>query len=103
LPSYEEDIRLYKTLLDAGATVVADTHMIAASDEEGMAQVRPLLDGMLEVSGGKALLRDIWTPVNTSPDDRERWMPCIAPIVTNMHPNALRAFETRLFLNRLAK
>lgn len=97
VPSWDEDLQLYRNLFAAGVRVVADTHMMAAADENAMQEVLPLLQGMLQLRDDGALMRDLWTPITTSPEDLDRWAPCIAPVVTNMHPSAYRIFETRLW------
>ena len=97
LPTFQDDVRLYQSLMDGGASVVADTRFVAAASEDAMQEVRPLLEGMTRVTGNTVLFRDVWIPVNSSLEDRARWMPFIAPVVANMHPNAYRAFELRLF------
>jgi class 3 adenylate cyclase len=97
LPAFEDDLRLYQKLIEAGALAIADTRMVAAASEETMAQLRPLLEGMARIGGATPLFRDIWLPASMPRPEFVRWKPQIAPVVADMRPNAFHEFDVRLF------
>ena len=46
--SYDDDVQVYRNLLDAGADVVLDVRMVATATDEDFATIHPMLEAMLE-------------------------------------------------------
>lgn len=49
--SYVDDLKVYQQLMEAGAKVVYDTRSCAAATQADFAELQPLLDGMLKLTG----------------------------------------------------
>jgi hypothetical protein len=97
LPTLEQDLQLYRALLDAGATLVADTRMIADSQPVESSTVKPLLEGLLASKAEGKLFRDVWIPDNWPAERLKSYRPFIAHNLLNMHPNADGFFDSRLY------
>ena len=96
-PTYEEDLALYRVLLDAGAKIVADTRMVADGGDEGSADVHGLLEGMIATGAQGRLFRDIWVNTHMPLEFQDAVEPFIANHLLNTRPNADSYYESRLY------
>jgi adenylate cyclase len=97
LPSVEQDLALYRALLEAGAKVIADTRMLAELGDPETSHVGRLLAGMAQLDAAGRLFRDIWLATDWPDDVRRKYRPMIAHNLLNMHPNAETLFASRLY------
>jgi class 3 adenylate cyclase len=98
VPTYAQDVQLYRALLADGATVVADTRMVADTAGPAASPLLPLLDGMLAAAPPGRLFRDVWLGGRKWPAEQvARYRPLMAHNLLNMHPDADSFFETRLY------
>jgi adenylate cyclase len=97
LPTYDDDLALYRRLLDAGAKVIADTRMVADGGGEEAADVRHLLEKMVSTKAESRLFRDIWLASQLPAALIESVEPYVANNLLNMHPNADSFYEARIY------
>ncbi|GIX46851.1 MAG: adenylate/guanylate cyclase domain-containing protein [Candidatus Tectimicrobiota bacterium] len=97
LPAFEQDLQLYRVLLNAGARLVADTRMLADSGVDPASRIPWLLDQMLALDASGRLVRDVWLPGDWPPERLRRYRPVIAHNLLNMRPNADGFYESRLY------
>ncbi len=93
LPTAEQDLALYRGLLQHGAQLVVDTRMIAAFDGERLTSTRALLDGMLEIDRSGRLIRDVWLP----DEQMSQYRAVLAHNLPNFHPVADADLDGRLY------
>lgn len=97
LPTYEQDDALYKSLLAGGAKVVADTRMVAAWEDEAVADLKELLEAMVATESAGRLFRDVMIRADAVAADAQRYRPYMAHNVLNMHANADGFLESRFY------
>ena len=97
LPTYGDDLALYRRLLDAGAKAIADTRMIADGGGEETIEIRQFLENIVATGAEGRLFRDIWIASQLPPEFIESVEPYVANNLLNMHPNADSFFEARLY------
>jgi len=97
LPTYEQDLELYRKLLAADVRLVADTRMIAESGEVQPSLVEPFMAAIAELDAEGRLFRDIWLPVNWPAEMIEKYRPYIAHNALNMHANSEAFTASRLY------
>lgn len=95
--SYQDDLALYGKLLAAGARVVYDTRTVAAADAAAFDEVRPLLDGMLELRDDGSLCRDAYLGADLMTEMHPRYGPLLAPNLVNAHPHAVPSIRSRYY------
>lgn len=66
--SYADDLVVYQRLIEAGASVVYDTRSCAAATQADFQELRPLLEGMLQLTGSASVLES-----SSTPDDRSEY------------------------------
>lgn len=95
--SYEDDAKLYRGLMEAGAKVVFDTRVAAAAEEKVFEEIRPLLEEMLTLNDNGRLMRDIWLSSALQEKSDGRYEQLCAQNVVSSHPHALADAETRIY------
>ena len=95
--SYEDDVRVYRNLLDAGAQVVFDTRMIATATPEDFATIQPILDSMLTLDDTGRLMRDVWLSSALHEAHGQRYERLLAQNTVNSHPNLIPSMQSRLY------
>jgi adenylate cyclase len=97
LPTLDDDLALYRQLLDAGAKIIADTRMIADGGGDEAADVRRFLGRLVDTHAQGRLFRDVWMAGQLPEEFRDSVEPFIANNVLNMHPNADSFFAARIY------
>jgi len=95
--SYADDLRLYRQLFKAGARVVYDSRSTAAADDATFEEVKPLLDGMLEIRSDGALARDIYLGATILENTHPQYTNLAAPNLVNAHPHAIPWMRSRYY------
>ncbi len=95
--SYDDDIRLYRSLFEAGAQLVYDTRTVAAADEANFAEVRPLFDSMLEIRSDGTLIRDAYLGADLLANTHPRYTNLLAQNLVNAHPHAIPSIRSRYY------
>jgi adenylate cyclase len=103
LPKVEDDLALYRKLLDAGAAVVADVRMLAETGSPEDTAVGKLLDGMEKLNATDRLFRDVWVSPAWPIDLHRKYRPLIAHNLLNMHTNIDPFFASRIYPLAVAK
>jgi adenylate cyclase len=97
LPTYDDDLALYRLLLNAGAKVIADTRMVADGGGEETLDIRQFLEKMVSTRAEGRLFRDIWIASQLPVEFLESVEPYIANNLLNMHPNTDSFYEARIY------
>jgi adenylate cyclase len=99
--SYSDDLKVYRRLIQAGAKVVYDTRSCAAARPEEFTELKPLLDGMLDLpaasSSGSGVLREIYLSASVLEGGIEHYATLSASNPLNRFPHALPAARVRLY------
>lgn len=95
--SYDDDVRLYRTLFDQGARAVYDTRVVAAADADAFAEVKPLLESMLEIRDNGDLMRDVWLSAGLDLESAGRYSSLAAQNLVNAQPHAIPSLRPRLY------
>lgn len=95
--SYEDDVKVYRKLIEAQAEVVYDSRMIATATEEAFEEVRPMLDEMLEINDSGRLMRDVWLSTALQSETEGKYESLITSNILNSHPHAFPFIESRLY------
>jgi len=97
LPTYEDDLELYRLLLDAGAKAIADTRIVADGGGDETVEIRQFLEKIIETKAEGRLFRDIWIASKLPEDFLASVEPYVANNLLNLRSNADSFFETRLY------
>jgi len=97
LPTYEDDLALYRRLLDAGAKAIADTRIVADGGGEETIEIRRFLEKMVATHAEGRLFRDIWLTSKLPEKFIDSVEPYVANNLPNMHPNADSFYEARVY------
>jgi hypothetical protein len=60
LPTFEDDLALYRQLLDADAKLIVDTRMIADGGGDETIPIREFLEAVVQTHAQGRLFRDVW-------------------------------------------
>ncbi|MCA9102002.1 MAG: CHASE2 domain-containing protein, partial [Planctomycetales bacterium] len=97
LPTLDEDLELYAAIVDAGATLVADTRLVANAGDEDLPKLVAFLDAFVALAPPGRLYRDVWTPASWPPERIGKYRPHIAHNLVNMHPVSEGFYDSRIY------
>jgi adenylate cyclase len=95
--SYDDDLQLYKKLVESGARIVYDTRSVAAADQANFDEVRPLLDGMKEIRPDGTLMRDAYLGWEILADTHPLYTPLMCQNLVNSNPHAIPSVRSRFY------
>jgi adenylate cyclase len=95
--SYEDDVQVYRRLLDAGASVIFDTRMVAAAEPDAFEGIQPMLEQMLRLDSTGRLMRDVWLSASLTEQHGAKYDPVLAQNPVNAHPHAIPSARSRLY------
>lgn len=97
LPTLDDDLALYRQLLDADAAVIADTRLVADGGGDETVEIRRFLEALTDTKAQGRLFRDVWVSGQLPADFRDALEPYVANNALNMHPNEDSFFAARVY------